>query len=151
MRSVDILTDRRRRKGDGLLRRALSVSATLAILSVFVLPVRTQVYASAGLPDTTNNVHLGLVFNYNVPTVNGVKQAEIGSVDYVWAADGSGPGNYPNIPGTPWHGYYIPWSQDNTDNTSRITWFQQNHPDWLLYRSDRTTLAWYGGSAGASG
>ncbi len=39
-------------------------------------------------PDTTNNLHLEMVFNYNVADIN----TESGVVDIVWASD------YPNQP-----------------------------------------------------
>src|SRR5436309_10163346 len=59
------------------------------LITVFLIPHRQQTNAQAttfpSLPDTTSNIHLGQVFNYNLtnPTT------EAGSIDYVWGS------NYP--------------------------------------------------------
>ena len=85
---------------------------------------RTQYF-----PDTTNNIHLEMVFNYNVPDIN----AETGVVDMVWGS------NFPKEPRNVYNTAYIPYSVDNFTNS--VAWYQQNHPDWLEYLCDRTTLA----------
>src|SRR5689334_357235 len=90
---------------------------------------RTQYF-----PDTTDNIHLEMVFNYNVSDVN----TESGVVDMVWASD------YPNQPADVYNTVYIPYSVDNFTNT--VQWYQQNHPDWLEYLCDRKTLAFEFGS-----
>ena len=90
---------------------------------------RTQYF-----PDTTNNIHLEMVFNYNVTDVN----SESGVVDMVWASD------YPDQPTDVYNTAYIPYSVDNFTNT--VQWYQQNHPDWLEYLCDRKTLAFEFGS-----
>lgn len=90
---------------------------------------RTQYF-----PDTTNNVHLEMVFNYNVPDIH----AESGVVDMVWASD------YPNQPKGVYNTVYIPYSVDNF--TYNVVWYVQHHPDWLEYLCDRKTLAFEFGS-----
>ena len=90
---------------------------------------RTQYF-----PDTTNNIHLEMVFNYNVTDVN----AESGVVDMVWAS------NYPNQPAGVYNTAYIPYSVDNFTHT--IAWYLQHHPDWVEYLCDRKTLAFEFGS-----
>jgi len=90
---------------------------------------RTQYF-----PDTTNNIHLEMVFNYNVADVN----SESGVVDMVWGSD------YPDQPAGVYNTAYIPYSVDNFTNS--VQWYQQNHPDWLEYLCDRKTLAFEFGS-----
>jgi len=90
---------------------------------------RTQYF-----PDTTDNIHLEMVFNYNVTDVN----TESGVVDMVWASD------YPNEPADVYNTVYIPYSVDNFTHT--VAWYQKNHPDWLEYLCDRETLAFEFGS-----
>jgi hypothetical protein len=85
-------------------------------------------------PDTADNIHLEMVFNYNVTDVN----AESGVVDMVWASD------YPNQPADVYNTVYIPYSVDNF--TAPLSWYQKHHPDWLEYLCDRTTLAFEFGS-----
>ena len=90
---------------------------------------RTQYF-----PDTTNNIHLEMVFNYNVTDIN----TESGVVDMVWASD------YPNQPAGVYNTVYIPYSVDNFTNS--VVWYQKHHPDWLEYHCDRKTLAFEFGS-----
>ena len=90
---------------------------------------RTQYF-----PDTTDNIHLEMVFNYNVVDVN----SEAGVVDMVWASD------YPDQPADVYNAVYIPHSVDNFTNT--VQWYQRHHPDWLEYLCDRKTLAFEFGS-----
>ncbi len=85
---------------------------------------RTQYF-----PDTRDNIHLEMVFNYNVTDIN----TEVGVVDMVWASD------YPNQPAGVYNTVYIPYSVDNF--THSVGWYRRNHPDWLEYLCDRKTLA----------
>ncbi len=85
---------------------------------------RTQYF-----PDTTNNIHLEMVFNYNVTDL----YTESGVVDMVWAS------NYANRPADVYNTVYIPYSVDNFTNS--VDWYRQNHPDWLEYHCDRKNLA----------
>jgi len=90
---------------------------------------RTQYF-----PDTTDNIHLEMVFNYNVTDIN----TESGVVDMVWASD------YPDQPASVYNTVYIPYSVDNF--THSVAWYQHYHPDWLEYLCDRKTLAFEFGS-----
>lgn len=92
-------------------------------------PHRTRYF-----PDTTDNIHLEMVFNYNVTDPN----TESGVVDMVWAS------NYSNQPADVYNTAYIPYSVDNFTHT--VAWYQKNHPDWLEYLCDRQTLAFEFGS-----
>lgn len=90
---------------------------------------RTQYF-----PNTTDNIHLEMVFNYNVTDLN----TESGVVDMVWAS------NYPNQPADVYNTVYIPYSVDNFTHT--VAWYARNHPDWLEFHCDRKTLAFEFGS-----
>jgi len=105
---------------------ALTILCSVAISHAQepVTKARTQYF-----PDTTNNIHLEMVFNYNVTDLN----TETGVVDMVWGS------NFPKEPRNVYNTAYIPYSVDNFTNS--IAWYQQNHPDWLEYLCDRTTLA----------
>jgi hypothetical protein len=85
---------------------------------------RTQYF-----PNTTDGIHLEMVFNYNV-TNPGI---EAGVVDMVWGS------NWATEPSGVYNTSYIPYSVDNY--THSVAWYQANHPDWLEYLCDRTTLA----------
>jgi len=109
-------------------------------LFIALLCASTIAYAQSNnartkyFPDTTNNIHLEMVFNYNVVDVN----SESGVVDMVWASD------YPDQPADVYNTVYIPYSVDNFTNT--VQWYQKHHPDWLEYLCDRKTLAFEFGS-----
>ncbi len=87
-------------------------------------PGRTQYF-----PDTTDGIHLEMVFNYNVTD----PKIEAGVVDMVWGS------NYALAPASVYNTAYIPYSVDNFTNT--VAWYQANHPDWLEYLCDQKTLA----------
>lgn len=94
----------------------------------------TGAHRTQHFPDTADNIHLEMVFNYNVTDVN----TESGVVDMVWASD------YSNQPADVYNTVYIPYSVDNF--THIVAWYQKNHPDWLEYLCDRKTLAFEFGS-----
>ena len=80
-------------------------------------------------PDTTDGIHLEMVFNYNLNNPD----IEAGRVDMVWGS------NYSTRPAGVYNTSYIPYSVDNY--THNVGWYRQNHPDWLEYLCDRKTLA----------
>ena len=105
--------------------------AVLTILCAFAISQAQESLTKARtryFPDTTNNIHLEMVFNYNVTDIN----TESGVVDMVWASD------YPDQPAGVYNTVYIPYSVDNFTNS--VAWYQQHHPDWLEYHCDRKTL-----------
>jgi hypothetical protein len=85
-------------------------------------------------PQTTENIHLEMVFNYLEPDPN----VEAGVVDVVWGSD------YATQPSGVYNSSYIPISVDNF--THSVAWYQKHHPDWLEYQCDRKTLAFEFGS-----
>lgn len=82
------------------------------------------------LPDTTYNIHVGLPFNFSVNPIN-----EAGKVDIVWASKTS------NEPSPIYNTFYYPFERDG-DKTHTLTWWQQNHPDWIEYKCDQVTPAY---------
>jgi Hypothetical glycosyl hydrolase family 15 len=99
------------------------------VLCCGVLPAFSQEQSRAHFfPDTTDNIHLEMVFNYSVPDPN----VETGVVDMVWGSDFTTPAGVYNTA-------YIPYSVDNFTRT--VAWYKKHHPDWLEYQCDRKTLA----------
>src|SRR5437764_987280 len=88
------------------------------------------------LPDTTSGIHLGLPFDHNTNP-----SAYTGRVDYIWGA------SYPQQPPTGvFHTFYLPYDRDDDAGWYKeahdITWWQANHPDWVEYKCDKTTVAY---------
>lgn len=140
-------------------RRAIDLFLSLPFLTMLlVILVAAQVvllivlhnqalHQVAGpLPDTTENIHLGLAGDGKVTP------EEMNAVDYDWGA------NYPHIWGLeidPPHmdkvhkSFYFPFDRAGgypDDITFPLyfdeQWFLSNHPDWLVYRCDKTSLAY---------
>ncbi len=102
--------------------------------------------ALANLPDTTQGVHFGNTFTAYSPIVNGqraLSPAGMPPTDYVW---GSSPTGGTNVPDTTngWQETYTPWRRETVNQN--LAWLKSNHPDWIEYKCDRTTIAyWYPG------
>jgi Hypothetical glycosyl hydrolase family 15 len=92
---------------------------------------------AAQFPNTASNVHLEMVFNYSLKNVN----AETGVVDMVWGSQ------YAAKPKSVYNTAYIPYSVDNY--THSVSWYRQNHPDWLEYKCDRKSPAFEFGANNA--
>ena len=106
------------------------VCVAVVVLGFFAeAEVRGQLF-----PQTTENIHLEMVFNYLEPDPN----VEAGVVDVVWGSD------YATQPSGVYNSSYIPISVDNF--THSVAWYQKHHPDWLEYQCDRKTLAFEFGS-----
>src|SRR5947209_13601678 len=95
------------------------------------------------LPDTTSNIHIGLPFDDNTTPA-----AYIGKVDYIWGSQ------YPQRPPTGvFHTFYLPYDRDEDSRWYKeahdLTWWQANHPDWIEYQCDRTTVAYEFGESTA--
>ena len=80
-------------------------------------------------PNTQSRIHVEMVFNYGLTDPS----PEAGVVDMVWGS------SYATQPAGVYNTAYIPYSVDNFTNT--VAWYQANHPDWLEYQCDKTTLA----------
>lgn len=93
--------------------------------------------------DTFNNIHLFESFDYNIPDPAAVAKY----YDFVWGAavdhvQAIRAGN-PKI----FIAYYIPFHRDSgtfarPDAIHDLSYWQANHPDWVLYKCDRVTPAY---------
>jgi hypothetical protein len=89
-----------------------------------------------GLADTTNNIHVGLPFDYKTSP-----PAMAGKVNMVWGT------NWARLlPGNIYSLFYLPYDRDeDTSNypaAHTISWYKANHPDWIEYTCDRFTVAY---------
>lgn len=89
-----------------------------------------------GLNTAAANFHYMMAFNYHVTDYS----SERGKADYVWGAQAGSQqvGVY--------NAFYYPFERDagqNVEPTGHdLAWWKANHPDWLEYKCDRTTLAY---------
>ena len=97
-------------------------------------------------------VHSTMIFDYDL-TPQSAASMPAGTIDFVWGAKAElvphwRSGQSKNLVVS----RYQNWNRDsyliNCSNTSSgmrtLAWWQQNHPDWIVYRSDRKTPAWEG-------
>jgi len=101
----------------------------LLLLAVLAPSVHAQSRGNL-FPRTIDNVHLEMVFNFKQKDIN----KETGAVDLVWGS------SYATEPAGMYNTAYIPYSVDNYGYP--VSWYQQNHPDWLEYKCDEKTLAY---------
>jgi hypothetical protein len=96
-------------------------------------PVPTPIPVS--LSDTTQNIHIGLAFDSQVTDFNSLR----GKIDIVWGASKA-----ESVPGA----FIISYNPSERIGNAAVgplysfSWFKQNHPDWIVYRCDRTTPAY---------
>lgn len=140
--------------GGTTLIAATGAIATQSQIAVNGSATATTVSGTPTSPVTTTNIHLSATFNYSETISSGQMVGEYPDASYVWGADGknSSPGydgaptipNTTNIPaqgGYVYHEYYINFGYDNNIQwNNSVTWFKTNHPDWLMYQNDQTTL-----------
>jgi len=110
-------------------RRFSLLAITAAVLAVSAAYAQSPPSRSNFFPRTSDDVHLEMVFNYNQKDL----KKETGAVDLVWGS------SYATDPPGMYNTAYIPYSVDNYGYP--ISWYQQNHPDWLEYLCDEKTLA----------
>lgn len=103
------------------------------------------------LPDTTGRFGLMQIFDWDgwpshTPMTNSEIQAEAPYEDLVWGAfspgvwDAAHPGMYVSR-------YMLPVEDNNSVSGHDLSWWQNNHPDWILYACDSSgnptkQLAW---------
>ena len=86
----------------------------------------------AELAVTTENIHLGLIFN----NINLQKSDKlIGAIQYLWGPDRDQP-----ISSSIYTSAYVPldWPANNHES---FDWWRVNHPDWIVYKCDKKTPA----------
>ena len=121
-------------------KRFIYVSMVLIFITGFALLGFTRLTTHAAqlfpaLPDTTNNLHVGLAFdNHTTPS------AMAGKVDYVWGTEWAG-----TPAGDAYYTFYIPYDSDESTQwypqAHNLSWYQANHPDWIEYQCDEKTVA----------
>ncbi|HEV3153333.1 MAG TPA: hypothetical protein VGZ02_06000 [Candidatus Baltobacteraceae bacterium] len=100
------------------------------------LPTPTPTPAGAGqtiLPNTTGRFSLIQVIDLRMTQQQ--IQAEAPYEDAVWAAFSPSTWNQSH-PGMITSRYMIPLNDENAISGHDLTWWQQNHPDWILYTCD---------------
>jgi hypothetical protein len=94
----------------------------------------------ASMADTTNGIHLGLICDYLIPFWERA-QVEVGHADYLWCPTYDIP-VAPSIYTSAYKG--MDWDTFQFgDNSRGLTWWKANHPDWLVYQCNQTSLASY--------
>jgi hypothetical protein len=98
--------------------------------------------ALSNAPDTTNHIHVGLPATDHVGGAQNLLSA-IPPVREVWNWNGGGSVTaYPSI----YAGRYFPVDRqpDTRYNAGAqpLSWFLANHPDWIEYKCDRSTVAY---------
>jgi len=102
----------------------------LAVLFSALMLYLPEAYANPPMPaNTEKDIHAAQIFNYNISNLN----TETGVADYVW-------GSKSPLPFLVYNTYYLPFDREY-DTSHDLTWYLQNHPDWIVYKSDGTP-AW---------
>ncbi len=92
------------------------------------------------IPDTWTGIHAFQVFDGRISRTKAIHDAS--HYDLVWGTDQP----------TAWKtgnpriitSYYAPFDGDFSTQ-HKLGWWQQNHPDWILYKCDEKTPAWPSG------
>lgn len=127
-----------RRVGQGL---GIAVTVTAICLSLQQIAVAGSIIPN--LTSTTSGIHLALKANNELPPSISGKAAEIGVDNYVWGAQSSGT-FLENIPAAGvHHTLNLQWGRDYSVSTAQPAWFRNTHPDWIEYKADRTSIAYY--------
>jgi len=89
-----------------------------------------------GLADTTSNIHIALPFDSrtNPTAIAGKIDLVLGTI---WPR---------SLPGKVYSLFYLPYDRDEDPRyypaAHDITWYKANHPDWIEYKCDRSTVAY---------
>jgi hypothetical protein len=87
--------------------------------------------------DTAAAIHAFMTFDYRVTAA---QIAGIAShIDFVWGADTNKLAAWRSGNPKAYLTWYIPFNQD--PGNQPLSWWQANHPDWVLYQCDKTTPA----------
>ncbi|WUJ70885.1 putative glycoside hydrolase family 15 protein [Kribbella soli] len=115
----------------GITRRSLLAGTAAAAL---LAGTTTSAHAtpSLTLPNPpADGIARGQVFDNQIPD----RSVYAGLVSFVWGASSLAQpaGAVPSA--------YMPAFRD-FDQTHTLAWYQANHPDWIAYKADGTTVAW---------
>jgi len=96
------------------------------------------------IPDTWNNIHLFQSFDYNIRNPTPIARY----YDFVWGATPSKVAAFRAGNPNAFISYYIPFHRDSGTFTNAelgkqhdVNYWQSAHPNWVLYKCDRTTPA----------
>jgi len=102
-----------------------------------------------GLADSTNNVHLYIPFDNNVSNPADLTTSKP-PIDLVWGWNNGASTQYPSV----YKLFYLPYDVEEEPasypQAHDLAWYKANHPDWIEYQCDRTTVAWEFGSTTAT-
>ena len=99
--------------------------------------------AEAPLPrwvDSSEGVHEFLTMDIAYKGQDVAIKAAATRFDFIWGS--SVPGAWRNVSSAVVPSLYTPYAWD-AGWGGNLTWWQTNHPDWLLYKCDRTTPAYW--------
>ena len=123
-----------------------NVSPTATPISA-TIPACQNTCTTPGLrviPDTWNNIHLFQSFDYNISDPTPIARY----YDFVWGATPNKVAAFRAGNPNAFISYYIPFHRDNGTFTNPelgkqhdINYWRSTHPDWVLYKCDRTTPA----------
>ncbi len=124
----------------------VNVSPTATPISV-TIPACQNTCNTPGLrqiPDTWDNIHLFQSFDYNIHDPNPIARY----YDFVWGATPSKVAAFRTGNPNAFISYYIPFHRDGgtfanpaLGKQHDVNYWQSAHPDWVLYKCDRTTPA----------
>jgi hypothetical protein len=114
------------------------VAITTAMLAY---PVLGADFVLPGKPeDTSADVHVGFPATDHIDNIDELLTANP-PVRMVWNWNKGNPNAYPAI----YKGMYFPRDRQPDLNYAKaakpLSWFMENHPDWLEYKCDRKTIA----------
>ena len=99
----------------------------LLLLALSVLPAAGDGYSMP--PAVPDRIGRAQIFDYGVKD----RSALLGKRDIIWGDGG------PKVPGL-YTLHYMMVDRD-PDKTHDLTWYQTNHPDWVVYQKDHKTVA----------
>lgn len=100
-------------------------------LMILVCAASLQAQVKVMPQPSAEGVSRGQPFDRKVPDASVYR----GRVYFVWGA------NKPESTPPAVNSKYLPYSRDY-DRKHTFEWYQQNHPEWIVYTSDRKTPAW---------
>ena len=90
--------------------------------------------------DSSEGVHEFLTMDIAYKGQDAAIKAAAARFDFIWGS--SVPGAWRNVSSAVVPSLYTPYAWDGGWG-GNLTWWQTNHPDWVLYKCDRTTPAYW--------
>jgi len=99
----------------------------------------------SNLADTWVGVHFGNPFDAYITGSPKVIAPSNYNMDYIWGASATNSSVLPYSPASAWAETYFPWRREV--NNQGKSWVLANHPDWVMYKCDKSTIAAWDNSA----